>query len=133
MLAGHKSPPRRAWRAARAEGPRAQALRPGDLLGTRSERHRLAKAGHVARADRRASTLRRLAAAFGCAAPPPRHRLPLPRLPADVAPPDMPRLALVLLVCGTRGDVQPFVAIVRGPAPACRYSLPHGCVCDSAL
>jgi len=45
----------------------------------------------------------------------------------------MPRLALVLLVCGTRGDVQPFVAIVRGPAPACRYSLPHGCVCDSAL
>lgn len=97
----------------------AQTLRPSALLGTRSQRaegsrsarHELARAEHVARADRQLGTLRRIGAALGCAGPPRRRGLPLAHAPLAQAPADVPALALVLLVTGTRGDVQPFIAM----------------------
>ena len=97
----------------------AQTLRPGALLGRRSQRHEgsrsarheLAYAEHVARADRQLGTLRRIAVALGCMSPPRRRGLPLAHLPTERPPEDMPALVVVLIVCGTRGDVQPFIAM----------------------
>ncbi|KAK9836119.1 hypothetical protein WJX81_002671 [Elliptochloris bilobata] len=92
-----------------------KALHSGSLLGkhsgSRSVRHELVHAEHIARSDRQLGTLRRIAMALGCMGPPRRRRLPLAHLPAERAPENVPALVLVLLVCGTRGDVQPFIAM----------------------